>query len=482
MDWYSAGVDAMRSGLGGGPSRSAPPAFAKSAFNEPSAFAQRSALGRTSFNSSSPFGSSRSTNPFARGYKSTIGYNGGNPLADWDARANARMQEQFGQQQQVPGFGQSWSGGSVGGQFTNVSAIAGGNLANAANYINQSAAQNGIPANLLAAFIARESTGDWNRDGSRYVYLPDRGHYILPYAGMTDPAIRRVGMDPRSLIGNQAGQIEAAARLIRQVADNEAKGYGWEGVANVFYSGDPTGSSTPGDSWQYGSTNSYTRDIMNFWNILEPGGPNAPFNGGQGSPGGATGQAYDINGIWGGGQYSITQEHGPSHFSLNVRPEWYTYAKGVGVNGHPGIDVGMPDGTMLYSPVNGTVIAAGGTGSYYDRRGDGPGRGELRIQTDSGDIVILGHTSAITVRAGQRITAGTPVARSGDMNGPHLHLEVRVPGSTSSGWQAVDPRQYFQGMSFQYGNTMTNPAAGAPMQAPRSSNWWMNSLNTIFGA
>src|SRR5690606_19567441 len=170
-------------------------------------------------------------------------------------------------------FGIGFGNEGVGSPFTNVGAIAGGALANAQGAINAAAARHGIPANLLAAIIARASTGNWDRDGNRYVYLPERGYNILPYVGMTDPAVKRVGMDPRSLVGNMEGQIEAAARLIKAISQEEAAGYGWQGVANVYYSGDPTGRTTPSDSWQHGSTQQYGNDILRFWEMLEPGGP-----------------------------------------------------------------------------------------------------------------------------------------------------------------------------------------------------------------
>lgn len=343
-------------------------------------------------------------------------------------------------------------GGAVGAPFTNVNAIAGGALAPAAPYINAAAQRNGIPANLLAAIIARESTGNWARDGHRYVYLPERGYNILPYVGMTDPAVRRVGMDPRSLIGNMEMQIEAAARLIRQIADNEAKGYGWQGVANVYYSGDPTGRTTPSDSRQYGSTAQYGNDILNFWEILEPGGPSrvgsAPSLFGNSGFGSMGSMGLGIESIWGGAQVPLTQEFGLTDFAKTKLGSWYSYATAYGVQGHAGLDYGTQLNTPIYTPVSGTVVYAGGTGYYTDERyGNRAGSGEFRIRLDNGDELILGHMASISVRPGQRINAGTLVGYSGTYNGAHVHVEYRqyTPGKTSSGYTAIDPRQALGG-------------------------------------
>lgn len=327
--------------------------------------------------------------------------------------------------------------GQVGAPFSPTGpSFAGGMLDDAANDINAAAAKYGIPANFLAAVIARESTGNWNRDGNRYVYLPDRGHYILPYVGMTDPAVRQFGIDPRSLIGNRAGQIDVLARNLRRIYDQ----YGdWEVVANVHYSGDPTGRSTPGDSWQYGSTQHSTNMIMSFWRQLEPGAnPKA-----AGSPlGGATGGGFDM--IFGGQSYPTTQEMGLTNFARQHLGGMYSYATNYGVQGHAGIDIGTPIGTQLYSPVAGTVITAGGTNYYTDDRyGRGaPGSGELKIKLDNGDELILGHMGRINVQVGQRVQPGQLVGLSGTANGPHVHVEYRqyTPGKTPSGFTAVDPR------------------------------------------
>ncbi len=147
--------------------------------------------------------------------------------------------------------------------------------------------------------------------------------------------------------------------------------------------------------------------------------------------------------IWGGLDFPLSQEFGHTDFSVS-NPSMYSYGTEYGLDGlqHPGLDVGMPAGTWLYSPVEGTVKIAGGT-PYFTFYGNGRlGVGELLIRTDAGDEVVLGHMGAISVQAGQRVTVGQFVGLSGGENGDHLHLEAREWQSTG-GFLIVDPRDSF---------------------------------------
>lgn len=147
--------------------------------------------------------------------------------------------------------------------------------------------------------------------------------------------------------------------------------------------------------------------------------------------------------IWNYKDFPISQEFGHTEFSV-VHFGWYSYGIAYGLDGyeHHGIDVGMPAGTWLYSPIEGTVKISGDT-PYYTFYGNGqPNVGELLIETDNGDEVILGHMGRIAVNVGDRVKIGQFVGLSGGDNGDHVHLEVREhrPG----GWlQVVDPRKSF---------------------------------------
>jgi hypothetical protein len=143
--------------------------------------------------------------------------------------------------------------------------------------------------------------------------------------------------------------------------------------------------------------------------------------------------------IWGDLNFPISQEFGHTDFSLS-HSDQYAYGALYGLDGraHPGIDIGMPAGTWLYAPVDGTVLISGGNPFYSFYGNTQFGVGELLIQTDAGDQVILGHMGGIAVSPGQRVTTGQFVGLSGGDNGDHLHLEVRI-----GGYQIVDPRQSF---------------------------------------
>jgi murein DD-endopeptidase MepM/ murein hydrolase activator NlpD len=126
----------------------------------------------------------------------------------------------------------------------------------------------------------------------------------------------------------------------------------------------------------------------------------------------------------------------------------YEYSYDVlGYLGHPGIDVSMPVGTPIYTPLPGEVIISGGSGSYTNVTGvNASDSGEVRVRLANGDVIIFGHLSALNVRVGQMIPAGTNVGLSGYPDSPHLHLEVRVPdNSRPNKLRAVDPREYLGG-------------------------------------
>jgi murein DD-endopeptidase MepM/ murein hydrolase activator NlpD len=157
----------------------------------------------------------------------------------------------------------------------------------------------------------------------------------------------------------------------------------------------------------------------------------------------ASGGSLGLAAVWGGGPTKVTQEFGDTTYS-DGNPI-YDYGREYGVRGHTGLDVGVAAGTPLFTPVAGTVVIAGGSGVFRDETGlhDPATSGELRLRLDNGDLLILGHLSAIAVGVGQRLPAGAPVGRSGTANGPHVHVEVRVVDrALPSGYRIVDPRPY----------------------------------------
>lgn len=97
---------------------------------------------------------------------------------------------------------------------------------------------------------------------------------------------------------------------------------------------------------------------------------------------------------------------------------------------HSGIDIAVPEGLPVISPISGRVV-------FADYDVGWPSYGNLVIICNGPVCVYLAHLSQIGVAAGQEISAGATVGLSGNTGtstGPHVHYEVRVSGVP------VDPR------------------------------------------
>ncbi len=160
----------------------------------------------------------------------------------------------------------------------------------------------------------------------------------------------------------------------------------------------------------------------------------------SGGGGGGSSGLLTVKQIVGGVNYSVSQDYGPTNFDGG-----YSYCHSYGNFGgltHCGVDIAIPYGTKLYVPGNGKVLRAGGSGYYEDAYNKAAG--ELKIQLSNGAHVILGHMTKIDLWVGQSVSKGQAAGLSGTMNGPHVHIEVRVPdGNFASGFRTVDPMKYF---------------------------------------
>ena len=92
--------------------------------------------------------------------------------------------------------------------------------------------------------------------------------------------------------------------------------------------------------------------------------------------------------------------------------------------GHPGIDVGLPEGSPVYAADQGTVTyAAWAAGSYYDY-------GNLIvINHGNGYETLYAHLSSIGVYPGQIVYKGDVIGGTGNTgrsSGPHIHFEIRL--------------------------------------------------------
>jgi len=103
-------------------------------------------------------------------------------------------------------------------------------------------------------------------------------------------------------------------------------------------------------------------------------------------------------------------------------------ASGLWSNRHTGLDLAAPTGTAVGSVAGGIVLFASYDGSYGNK---------VVVQHPDGTETWYAHLNTIAVSAGEALTAGSvvgTVGSTGNVTGPHLHLEVR-PG----GGDPVDP-------------------------------------------
>jgi len=114
-----------------------------------------------------------------------------------------------------------------------------------------------------------------------------------------------------------------------------------------------------------------------------------------------------------------------------------------------GIDIGVEVGTPVFSVTDGEVIAVGD-------HGDGWGT-SVWIRDAEGYIHQYGHLSKAQVQVGDRVTAGTQIALSGNTGastGPHLSYDVRDPSG-----RYVDPSRWL-GFNAAGDNRRGHPAIG----------------------
>ncbi|WP_263168427.1 M23 family metallopeptidase [Streptomyces sp. SCSIO ZS0520] len=100
---------------------------------------------------------------------------------------------------------------------------------------------------------------------------------------------------------------------------------------------------------------------------------------------------------------------------------------------HTGLDFAAPTGTPLKAVHTGTVKSAGWSGAYGYR---------TVLELEDGTEVWYCHQSSMSVSAGQKVSTGEVIGRvgaTGNVTGPHLHMEVHTPDGTG-----IDPLSWLQ--------------------------------------
>jgi len=97
---------------------------------------------------------------------------------------------------------------------------------------------------------------------------------------------------------------------------------------------------------------------------------------------------------------------------------------------HNGIDIDVPEGTIVHASSGGEV--------YFS--GEQPGYGMvLMLEHSDNYFTVYGHLANVFVYQGQYVEAGQAIAQSGNTgisSGPHLHFEIR------NGSFPIDPLRY----------------------------------------
>ncbi|HLN75721.1 MAG TPA: M23 family metallopeptidase [Nocardioidaceae bacterium] len=97
-------------------------------------------------------------------------------------------------------------------------------------------------------------------------------------------------------------------------------------------------------------------------------------------------------------------------------------SSGLWAHTHTGLDFAAPTGTPVVSVANGTVRSTEYSGAYGNR---------VVLALEDGTEIWYCHLSAYNVSPGETVTGGQQlglVGATGNVTGPHLHLEVR-PGA-----------------------------------------------------
>ncbi|VVM43931.1 hypothetical protein PS664_00431 [Pseudomonas fluorescens] len=125
-------------------------------------------------------------------------------------------------------------------------------------------------------------------------------------------------------------------------------------------------------------------------------------------------QAYRYPLPWRGGPFRLTQGPNGSFSHTDAKSRY-------------AMDIAMPEGTPIIAARSGLVVK---TENAQAGRGNDASGNFVRVQHDDGTQGVYLHLKqgSVSVRAGQRVAVGSPLALSGNTgnsSGPHLHFVVQ---------------------------------------------------------
>lgn len=132
---------------------------------------------------------------------------------------------------------------------------------------------------------------------------------------------------------------------------------------------------------------------------------------------------------------------GSSNYGFGYPVTNHHIGTGYGVSGrywssghHTGVDFPVSKGTPVYSVGDGQVVDTGYNRAYGNY---------VEIYHGNNIYSFYAHASSVIVSAGQHVTKGQQVMKSGatgNVTGPHLHFEIRSPGPRYA--NCVNPMNY----------------------------------------
>jgi murein DD-endopeptidase MepM/ murein hydrolase activator NlpD len=190
-----------------------------------------------------------------------------------------------------------------------------------------------------------------------------------------------------------------------------------------------------------------------------------------------------VSGMFAGGDVGLWDKPVNAAFGTKFGVAGSMWASGH----HTGLDFPAPAGTPVHAVADGSVTRTGTTGPYGNH---------VLIGHGGGLESLYAHLSKTLVDAGQHVARGQTIGRvgaTGNVTGPHLHLEARVKG------RPVDPMPYIMGggplgskspaSAKAYAKSILGQFGWGPSQFPAleklwegESNWRWNAENPSSGA